>query len=154
MTLYTILSNLVIMVISAIKFGMVATTVVAANLGIPGTVFNMIGGIAGVFVFAQFSSIVQDWLIRTFPKKFNKRFSKRTRFLARVKGSFGLKGIAFITPIILSIPVGVFFAMDLTTDKKKVITYMLAACFFWAAVFYVPYYVFEIDIVSWVKSFF
>jgi membrane protein YqaA with SNARE-associated domain len=151
--LLTIFSNLVVLVVSTVKFGFVASTVVAANLGIPGTVANLIGGIAGIFLFVQIDEFAQNWLIKTFPKKFKNKFSKRTRFLVRVKQTFGLAGIAFLTPIVLSIPVGVFFAMDLTTNKKKVLINMIIACIFWAAVFYVPYYVFEIDMMTWVKSF-
>jgi hypothetical protein len=150
----TIFSNLAILVVSAIKFGFVATTVVAANLGLSGTVYNMVGGVAGIFLFVQLDGIAQDWLISKYPNQFGKKFSKRTRFLARVKATFGLGGIAFLTPIFLSIPVGVFFAMDLTTNKKKVIYYMLLSCLFWGALFYVPYYVFKIDLAAWIKSFF
>ncbi len=150
----TIFSNLAILVVSAIKFGVVATTVVAANLGVSGTVSNMLGGIAGIFLFAHIDGIAQDWLIKKYPNRFGKKFSRRTRFLARVKKHFGLGGIAFLTPVLLSIPVGVFFAMDLTTDKKKVIYYMIISCIFWGALLYVPYYVFSIDVAAWIKSFF
>jgi len=154
MDMLTIFSNLAILVVSAIKFGFVASTVVAANLGISGTVSNMLGGIAGIFLFVQIDGIAQEWLIRKYPNRFGKKFSKRTQFLAKVKGTFGLGGIAFLTPVVLSIPVGVFFAMDLTTNKKKVIYYMLISCLFWGALLYVPYYVFKIDMATWVKSFF
>lgn len=50
MDMLTIFSNLAILVVSAIKFGFVATTVVAANLGLSGTVYNMVGGVAGIFL--------------------------------------------------------------------------------------------------------
>ncbi len=151
--LLTIFSNLVVLVVSTVKFGFVASTVVAANLGIPGTISNLVGGIAGIFVFTQIDEYAQNWLIKTFPKRFKNKFSKRTRFLVKIKQTFGLAGIAFLTPIVLSIPVGVFFAMDLTTNKRKVIINMVVACIFWGAVFYVPYYVFNIDMMTWVKSF-
>jgi len=152
MLLHTIISNLAVLVGSTIKFSLVTSAVIATNMGIPGTISNVIGGIIGIIIFVQLGEYIQLWLIKTYPKKFNKKFSRRTRFLARIKQIFGLWGIAFLTPIILSIPVGVFFAMDLTSNKKKVMTRMIVACVAWSIILYAPYYIFNIDVVSWVKG--
>ena len=152
MILTSIISNLVILVSSTVKFGFSAMAVVSANMGISGTISNIVGGIVGVIVFIQMEEYLRNWLKIKYPNLFAKRFSKRTRFLVRVKQIFGLWGIAFLTPIALSIPVGIFFALDLTSDKKKVTFRMLTACAFWAIVFYAPYYFFHINVVEWVKS--
>jgi hypothetical protein len=154
MTLQDILGLSAIFIGSTVKYSVVAATVVATNAGIAGTIANLLGGITGVVVFAQIDEVVQNWFIKRNPEKFGKRFSKRTRFLARVKNTFGLWGIALLTPLIFSIPIGVFFALDLTTNKRKVIFQMVVACIFWAALIYTPYYLFDIDVVTWVKQLF
>jgi hypothetical protein len=154
MILHTVISNLAVLVGSTVKFSLATSAVIAANMGIPGTISNLIGGIIGIVTFVYIDDFAQQWLIKKFPNKFNKKFSRRTRFLARVKQIFGLWGIAFLTPIVLSIPVGVFFAMDLTTNKRKVITQMIVACVSWSIVLYAPYYIFHINVVEWVKGMF
>lgn len=152
MTLQDILAYSAIFIGSTFKFSMTAATVVATNAGITGTIANLLGGVVGVLVFVQVDEVLQNWFIKRNPEKYGKRFSKRTRFLARVKQRFGLWGIALLTPLIFSIPIGVFFALDLTTNKRKVIFQMITACFLWAALIYTPYYLFDIDVVKWVKK--
>lgn len=154
MTLQDILGLSAIFVGSTFKFTVMTATVVATNAGIAGTIANLLGGVTGVLLFAQIDEVVQNWFIKRNPEKYGKRFSKRTRFLARVKQRFGLWGIALLTPVLFSIPVGVFFALDLTTNKRKVIFQMITACFLWAAMIYTPYYLFDIDVIKWVKGLF
>jgi hypothetical protein len=74
--------------------------------------------------------------------------------LVKVRQHAGLTGIAFLTPIFLSIPVGVLLALDLTTHKAKIVYSMVASCIFWSAVFFVPYFVFNINVIGWVKNMF
>ena len=154
MILQAVISNFFVLLGSTVKFSLATSAVIAANMGIAGTISNLVGGIIGIVTFVYIDDFAQQWLIKKFPNKFNKKFSRRTRFLARIKQIFGLWGIAILTPIFLSIPVGVFFAMDLTTNKRKVITRMIVACVAWSVIFYAPYYIFQINVVEWVKGIF
>lgn len=92
---------------------------IAANLGLGGSLANIIGGIIGIVLFTYLGGYMQDYLVKKFPKRFGRRFTSSNRFLVRIKQKFGLGGIAALTPIVLSIPVGVLFALALTHDKRK-----------------------------------
>lgn len=99
-------------------------------------VFTSTGGIAGVFIYFYLSS----WIIRIYRKYFKdhyfkirdslflwlmvylkrirkkqkrkrkKIFTRRNKMIIRMKRKWGLWGIAFFTPILLSIPLGTFLA--------------------------------------------
>jgi hypothetical protein len=61
-----------------------------------------------------------------------KLFTRRNRRIVKIWKRYGLFGIAAITPIILSIPIGTLVANSLESDKKKILIYMLFSTFFWA----------------------
>jgi hypothetical protein len=145
-------SSILVFLSSTVKFALGASAVVTGNLGISGTIANVLGGITGIFIFTYLGSHIRLWFIKQFPQHFNRRFTPGTRFLVRIKRHSGLFGVAFLTPILLSIPVGVMLALDLTTQKRKIVTSMVFSCIFWSAVFFVPYYVFNIDLIGWVKT--
>jgi hypothetical protein len=56
--------------------------------------------------------------------------------------------VAACTPIILSIPVGVLFALSLTHDKRKIVLSMIISVLFWAVVLFLPYFLFNINVVT------
>jgi uncharacterized membrane protein len=83
--------------------------------------FSSIGGCIGVFIFYRLS----DWFIHrallrrrrlSLPdRKGNARvapkvFTRRNRWLIRLKHSSGLRGLAALTPLVLTIPVGSIIA--------------------------------------------
>jgi hypothetical protein len=59
-------------------------------------------------------------------------FSRKSRMFVKMKLKYGLSGIAFLTPILLSVPVGTFIATKLTHNKSKIFTYIAVAILFWA----------------------
>jgi Sec-independent protein secretion pathway component TatC len=67
----------------------------------------------------------------------------------RIKQRFGLVGIAFITPVILSTPVGAFLADRFYKDKKKVILYLSFSTVFWALALYCLLYFFQDQVKGW-----
>ena len=73
------------------------------------------------------------WITKKGPKK---HFTKSNRRIIRIKNRFGLIGIAALTPILLSIPLGAFLAERFYKDKKKVIIYISIATFFWSNALY------------------
>ena len=74
MILHTVISNLAVLVGSTVKFSLATSAVIAANMGIPGTISNLIGGIIGIVTFVYIDDFAQQWLIKKFPNKFNKKF--------------------------------------------------------------------------------
>jgi hypothetical protein len=61
-----------------------------------------------------------------------KIFTKRSRTVVKVWQKYGLFGIALITPIILSIPLGTLIANSLVQNRKKIIIYMFFSVLFWS----------------------
>lgn len=61
-----------------------------------------------------------------------KVFTRRNRRIVKIWRSYGLTGIAIITPVILSIPIGTIVANSLESNKKKIILYMFLSIVFWS----------------------
>lgn len=59
-------------------------------------------------------------------------FTKRNRRIVRIWKSFGLAGIALITPVILSIPIGTVIANSLVDNKRRIIAFMFLSILFWS----------------------
>jgi hypothetical protein len=65
-------------------------------------------------------------------KKKNRIFTPRNRRIVKVWSKYGLAGIAFLTPIIISIPIGTVIATRLVHNKKKIFLYMFLSILFWS----------------------
>src|SRR5690349_5132017 len=95
---------------SALKymFGIAHTTVIF-NLGfIPSMLLTVGGGMVGVWAFGFFDKklrhIWHHW--RGDDKKIKKiKFTKFKRRMVKFRDRFGLAGIAFLTPVLLSVPI-------------------------------------------------
>ena len=61
-----------------------------------------------------------------------KLFTPSNRKLVKFWQKYGLIGIAFITPIVLSIPIGTVIASSLAQNRKKVLVYMFFSILFWS----------------------
>lgn len=94
-----------------------------------------IGGLLGVLFFLFLASSLQALIKTYFPrKKTPKKFSKRNRFIVRVKKNFGLAGIAFITPWFLSIPLGTIISLGIYKDKKKIFLFQGLSVVVWSVI--------------------
>lgn len=144
-----ILEILGIFTLSAVKFGIA---------GVPAAVFaqysffktitiTVSGGIAG----AIFFTFLSEWLIKKSkqiiakkitPQKVKKKFTKTNKIIVLVKTKFGLTGISIITPLFLSMPLGVFLAVRYFHNKQKIISYMSVSILCWAIILYFFYHFF------------
>lgn len=110
-----------------------------------------VGGILGVYFFAFLSGKLIAWWKRTFrrphrdfhedgaqPKKI---FTKRKRRIVRLKQQYGLIGIALATPILLSIPVGVFLVVRYYRSSRAKFFYLMASNLLWSVI-YTLFYMF------------
>ena len=98
--------------------------------------FSSIGGVLGVLIFANLSK----WIVKLYyhffsPKKKqqSKRGLKQAVAIKTVR-KYGLFGIACLTPIFFSIPIGTFLALRFFPDKKKTLPLLLASVFGWSFV--------------------
>ena len=67
-------------------------------------------------------------------KRSRKVFSKRSRLIAKIRTTYGLWGIVFATPFLLTIPVGAFLASKYYSRRKHIVLYMILSIVGWAAV--------------------
>lgn len=99
------------------------------------------GGVTGAIVFTNVSAALMKWWTHAKIKYFRshrhpKVFTKGNRRIIRIKKRFGIWGIALVTPLGLSMPVGTFVAERFYKDKKKVILVFSAAVIFWYVAIY------------------
>jgi hypothetical protein len=105
---------------------------------------SWLAGSTGVFAFLFLEEgLVKIWtLIRkavfpsrdTQPKPRKKVFSRQSRTLVKIIRRYGLPGIAFITPTIISIPVGTLLAGRLFENNKVIFLYLSASVMLWSAI--------------------
>ena len=98
--------------------------------------FSCIGGVSGIIIFAKFSY----WIIEQYntwmsskQKANSKKGLKRVLAIKKVR-KYGLFGIAFLTPIFFSIPIGTFIALRFFPNKKKTLPVLAASVFGWSFV--------------------
>lgn len=112
--------------------------------------YTNVGGILGIYFFAFLSEQVMAWWKRLFRKqrarvraafREKKVFTKRNRRIIRIKQQYGLVGIAFTTPLLLSIPVGTFLVVRYYRPSKIKFTYLIASNLFWSVI-YTAFYLF------------
>jgi len=97
------------------------------------------GGIFGNIVFTYISAAILKWWDNFKEKRFKgkkKILTRTSRFVIKVKKRFGLAGIAFFTPILLSIPLGAFVAERFYKEKRKVIIALSISVVSWSVVEY------------------
>jgi hypothetical protein len=72
-----------------------------------------------------------DYIESSTPPR-RKVFTPRTRRIVRVWSRYGLIGLAAITPIFLSIPIGTFFITRLERNKRKILFHLFVSIAFWS----------------------
>lgn len=78
---------------------------------------------------------IKDYLRNRFPKKKKIIFSKRSKRFVKIKNKWGLFGIAILTPLILSIPIGTFLAIRFYKATKKTIFILILFIIIWSLAF-------------------
>jgi hypothetical protein len=61
-----------------------------------------------------------------------KIFSKKSRRFVKIWRRYGMAGVAFITPVIISIPVGTVILNLFEDNKAKIFIYMFFSILFWS----------------------
>ena len=110
---------------------------------LPSVLLTIAGGMAGVYFFAILDKTISRLWNKYFakPNLLNKvKFTTFRRLMVRIKGRYGILGIAFLTPILFQIPIGTILAMRLIKDLRKVSLYMLASLTFFSVLLSGLYY--------------
>lgn len=127
-----------IFLFSIVKYGFGLFTAINLDTGIlPSILANLAGGAIGLLLFINFGSfITKKYYSYRYKNKPHQRFSGWNRFLVRVRKYMGLFGIAFLSPILLTLPVGAMMALQITTNKTKIFIYMFSGCILWSSIFF------------------
>lgn len=143
-----------------------ACTISLSKIGIPAVIAiyksnyfmallsSCTGAIFGTIVFTYLFAGILKWWDRLkegmFTSKHPKKiFTKSNRRIIRIKHRFGLTGIAILTPIFLSIPIGAFLAERFYKDKGKVILYLSTSAVLWCFALYFIFLFFYDTFKSW-----
>jgi hypothetical protein len=108
-------------------------------------VYTNIGGILGAFVFCYFSGFLLRTWDKYWPEKLTVRrkkrkvFTRRNRKFVNIKVRYGLMGIVFLSPVILSIPLGAFLTVKYYGLKVMNVIWLVAGQVFWSLVYVIFY---------------
>ena len=105
---------------------------------------SSLGGFFGVFFFYYCSNFIiekYNQLISKFnfnkkKKQINKNKKRSLKKIITIKilRKYGLYGIAFLTPIFFSIPIGTFLASKFYRKRKITLTVLLVSVLFWSLI--------------------
>ncbi|MES2764149.1 MAG: hypothetical protein V4677_18170 [Bacteroidota bacterium] len=141
--------------ISLSKIGIPAVIAIYKSNYVLALTSSCTGAVFGTIVFTYlFAGILKWWdslkagmFSTKHPKKIFTKFNRR---VIRIKQHrYGLIGIAFLTPIFLSIPIGAFLAERFYKDKRKVIIYLSISAIGWCFILYFTFLYFYDTFRSW-----
>jgi hypothetical protein len=119
------------------------------------------GGMAGIVVYGLIGELISaKWTLllalglcvftrrnwAAAKKHAHRKFKPANRFIVRVKHRLGLFGLAFLTPCVISIPVGAIACMSFFSHRRKdVFLYLFASLVLWALILNIGAYVFKLS---------
>ncbi len=113
-----------------------------------GFTVTVVGGTGGLFIFLIFGPGI-DRLWNKMPWRRNKirrKFTWSRRLIVRIKQNGGLIFIALLTPLILTIPLGVFSSLSLGYSWKEIVPSMILSIMFWSALILGLYHLIGFDL--------
>ena len=130
-----LLKAIPVFLFSMLKFILGPTLGFAAQLHFVTTVLVTVGGMMTMVVAFTYSG---EWIKRKIPKGFlgnKKKFTPKNRRFAVTWTKYGLTGIAFLTPLILTPIGGTLLAVSSGSPKEKIIFFMFISASAWALIF-------------------
>lgn len=119
---------------SMIKFIAGPLTGLATGLSLWETVlFTAFGMMTPVLILTLLGPRLRTWIKLRFLRK-RKVFSKRSRMFVRVWKRWGMFGVSFLTPLILTPIGGALLANACTGNRQQILLYMLVSAVFWGFV--------------------
>ena len=107
----------------------------AAKLNIVTTIIATITGMmTAVVAFTYFGNFLRERVFKSFFQS-RKKFTPRNRKITTLYKKYGLAGIAFLTPILLTPVGGTLIAISFGSPKEKIIRYMFISGVAWAIIF-------------------
>lgn len=96
-----------------------------------------VGGVLGIAFFVLLSAQILRLFRKYFVRKnrVKKVFTWKNKLIVKTVRSFGLFGLAAITPAVLSIPLGIFLAVRYFSNTKQIIMYFSISVCVWSLIF-------------------
>ena len=88
------------------------------------TLLTLAGMMTTVYLFSYFGQEIKGLTDRIFRRKKRKTFTRKNRRFVKVWRKYGVPGIAFLTPILLSPPGGAILANAFGGKRKDIIKWM------------------------------
>ena len=133
-----VLRAISIFFLSATKLLWAPGAAAAAGLNFQETVIiTSAGGMTGILFFYYFGHMVfvaiDNWRARRRKVvKEKKVFTRKNRLVVNVKSKFGIIGLAFLTPCILSIPIGCVIAAKFYFANRRTLPLLLIFTVMWS----------------------
>ena len=106
-------------------------------------ILTSFGMMTSVFIFSTvLGANFRNWIQATFYKN-RKLFSAKNRKLVKVWRNYGLKGVAFLTPLFFTPIGGTLIAASFGETRKRIFLYMFASSAFWSIVFSLALFLFK-----------
>ena len=130
----TVLKYFTVYFLSGLKFVFGPTFGIAYDLPVPVVIIlTACGMMTTIYLFTFFGHEIRGFINR-FRRKDRKLFTKRSRTFVRVWRKFGLKGVCFITPLILTPPGGGLLINVLGTKKSEILKWMWISALLWSTI--------------------
>jgi hypothetical protein len=146
-----------IVLVSTVKYAIgVGMAVLSISSPWLGFVFTSLGGILGVSIWVYWGEKLQTLYFdyRNRRGVISKRFSKKNRWLARVRSEGGLPIIALLGPAIISLPVACFIATGMGISRWKVWRAISISVLLWGVIFFGLLIFFDIDLSHYFRHIF
>lgn len=138
---------------SATKFLVGVGFAIGLNLGFTLSMLTgFLGGMTGVLAYSFFGERIKNAWRKIFPPK--RRITRMRRYVVRLKNAGGLWLIAFLTPILLTVPLGTFAAVSIGYPWQRIIFSMGVAFAFWALLFFGLYEIIGFNIRDFIVNLF
>ena len=157
-----------VLLLSGVKFLLAPPCAIGMGFSYVETfLITTIGGLLGVLFFFYLSELILNVFKSIWPiiKKYfkkpelnqgqiaidsdpsgnrKKQFSRKNKFIVSMRRKYGLWGIAILTPVLLSIPLGTFLASKYYKNKKSVLLSLSLSVIGWAIVMSSVYAIFKL----------
>ncbi|WP_317164612.1 small multi-drug export protein [Pontibacter burrus] len=129
-----IIKYLSVYLVSMVKFFAGPVTGVSVGLTYMESVLLTIAGMmTTVLVFSFIGREFSKWWSRRQREKHKPVFSKKNRRIIKIWKNFGVVGVAFLTPILLTPIVGTVVAALFGAPRKQIFIHMLWSAVIWSA---------------------
>ena len=131
-----ILKYISVFLLSMVKFfgGPLAGVSMGLSFGVT-LALTVTGMMTSVLIISGVGTMFSNWYLEQRRRKQKPVFSKKSRRLVKVWQRFGMRGIAFLTPLILSPIIGTVVATVLGATQRQIILNMFWSALFWGVTF-------------------